>query len=155
MQGARSPNDPKIKQLNRLIWKDRLLSGSNRTLCGNIFRLGLVVTWLSLPFLHWGYLVHTEKYGERSSVIATVDEWSKSYGGGHGGGVGGYSIKVTLPDGTKASASAIPLGPDPPKSGEKIQLVKIVSVLGFTSYRWERPYWTWDDGTLRANKLLW
>jgi hypothetical protein len=76
-------------------------------------------------------------------------------GGGHGGGVGEYYIKITLADGSKDSASAIPLGPEPPKSGQKIQLVKTISGLGFTRYVWERPYWTWDDGTMKANKLSW
>jgi hypothetical protein len=125
---------------------------SNLTLCWNIFRLGLVVTGLSFPFLHWGYLVHTEKYGERSSVIATVDTWKKYQGSGHGGGVGYYSIKATLPDGSKVSATAIPLGPEPPRTGQKIHLVKIVSMLGFASYRWDRPYWRWDRETIEANK---
>jgi hypothetical protein len=105
-----------------------------------------------LCFLPIAWFALDDKYSSHTSVIATVDEWKLFHGGGHGGGVGNYSIKVTLPDGSKGSATAHPLGPEPPRTGQKIHLVKIVSALGFTSYRWERPYWTWDEATIKANK---
>ena len=105
-----------------------------------------------LCFLPIAWFAFNDKYSSYTSVIATVDEWQLFPGGGHGGGVGNYSIKVTLPDGSKVSATAHPVGPEPPTTGQKIHLLKIVSALGFTSYRWERPYWTWDECTIKANK---
>jgi hypothetical protein len=79
---------------------------------------------------------YDDRHSERSAVAGIVDHWSPGQGKGD---VGFYYIKVTLPDGSKVSAKATPFGPPPPEAGKQIELVKIKSVLGFTSYRWERP----------------
>jgi uncharacterized small protein (DUF1192 family) len=90
--------------------------------------------------VYWNY--YSEKHSTRSVVIAKVDDW-RLYSGG--GGIGSYSIKITLPDGSKGSASAHPAGLEPPKPGQEIRLVKIISGFGFTSYVWERPVLSFSD----------
>jgi hypothetical protein len=93
--------------------------------------------------VYWNY--YSEKHSTQSVVIATVDDWRLYSGGGQGGGPGRYSIDITLPDGSKGSASAHPMGLKPPKPGQEIRLVKIISGFGFTSYVWERPVLSFSD----------
>lgn len=92
---------------------------------------------------YWNY--YGEKHSTQSVVIATVDDWRLNSGGGQGGGPSQYLIEITLPDGSKGSASAHPMGFKPPKPGQEIRLVKIISGFGFTSYVWERPVLSFSD----------
>jgi hypothetical protein len=123
MQTVPSSNDPKIKQSNRFDWNSYLLNAS-------IAVIGI--------FLYHAYTTYDHRNSTRSSVIATVDRWSQSQSKGDFN----YYIDVTLTNGSKVVAKASPLGPPPPKTGEQIELVKIISTLGFTSYRWERSLMT-------------
>lgn len=114
---------PRPKNSNRNTWKG-----------GVVFVL--IYTSIFASIAYWNY--YSEKHSTRSLVIATVDEWRLLSGGGNGGGIGNYLIKITLPDGSKDSARALPIDPKPPAPGQRIQLVKIISGFGFTSYVWER-----------------
>lgn len=129
MQEAQASNDPTPKQSSRAGWKSFLINAAVIALIFGLYR---------------AYSIYDDRHSIRSTVVATVDSWSQSRGGGHGGQDFHFYIKVTLPDGSKVVAKASPLGPEPPKNGERIELVKIESVLGFTRYLWERPLMTFD-----------
>jgi hypothetical protein len=127
MEKDPSSNDPKIQRSNRIGWKNVLLN------------VGISVLIL---LLYSAYSAYDENHSKRSSVVAIVDHWSQSQTKGD---FQFYTINVTLSDGSKVAARATPIGSAPPKSGEHIELVKIESTLGFTSYRWERSILTWEE----------
>jgi hypothetical protein len=129
MPGVQSPNNAKIKRLHWLIWKDRLRSASYFIAAGILILIVYAV-----------YIYGIQNI-KRDSVLATVDHWSRAQT--HEGS-GRFIITATLPDGQKITATASRNG-RAPQIGEQIQLVKIVSVLGWTSYRWEPPPLTLKD----------
>jgi hypothetical protein len=116
------------KESDRNRWKEFVLSG-------------LVIILVLVVWNAWKD--YDDKHSIRSSVTATVEERRLFSGGGHGGGIGAYNIKVTLQDGSKVSVSAPPTNPEPPEAGQKINVIKIISAIGFTSYCWDRPF-TWN-----------
>ena len=117
----------KMQRLRRPLWQRFLLNAA-------------MVMCFSVVFFGWR--PYDKQHSEQSSVIATVDHWRQNLSKGN---YLGYSIDVTLPDGSKVVADAAPIGPAPPQNGERIELIKTVSTLGFTSYSWERPILTWED----------
>jgi hypothetical protein len=129
MPGVQSPNNAKIKQLHWLIWKDRLRSASDFIVAG-IFIL-----------LVYAVYIYGIQNSKRDSVLATVDHWSRAQ---TDEGSGRFIITATLPDGQKIMATASRNG-RATQIGERIKLMKIASVLGWTSYRWEPPLLTLKD----------
>ena len=130
MPNASSSTDSKTKESDRSPWKDFVIS----VVVCTIF-IALINAWSE----------YNDKYSTKSSVVAMVDDLYEDFGGGHGGTHWHLYIKATLPDGSKISATANPIGPTPPRTGQRIKLVKLVSVLGWTSYRWEPPLLTLKD----------
>lgn len=118
---------PETRRSRWIGWRNRLL---------NIGILVLIVV------LYRAFSAYDDQHSTKAAVVGTVDHWSQSQSKGD---YHWYDIDVTLPDGSKVSARANPIGPAPPAAGEQIELVKIVSSLGFTRYRWERPILTWED----------